>query len=255
MPEFDIAVEGVSHIYKSKDGEVVALEDVSLEIPRGTLFSIVGPSGCGKSTLLRIMLGFLRPTNGTIHVAEERRRQGVAYIQQSAPLLPWRTLLQNASLGLEVRWRLSDVRVNALREEIASFGLGGFEDHLPGTLSGGMRQRVALIRALESQPALLFCDEPFAAIDFVTRLDLNTRFKDLCRVRRLTTVFVTHNIEEAIFLSDIIVVLSPRPGSVVKTYTPRLSISPTDAVESRKSPEFGELFAQIWNDLRPRGGR
>jgi NitT/TauT family transport system ATP-binding protein len=175
---------------------------------------------------------------------------GIAYVPQEPSLLPWRTSLQNACLGLELKGALNQDRVQSVRDSLEEYGLRGFEQSLPGELSGGMRQRISVIRALESNPQLMLCDEPFSAIDFVTRLDLNTRFKRMCRVNAITTIFVTHNIEEAIFLADEVAVMSGRPGRIVSSYRPRLSVAPDDAVKSRSSPEFAKYFLRIWNDLK-----
>ena len=244
-----IAVEGVGKVFGHDDDSVEALRNVRLEVARGKTCCVVGPSGCGKTTLLRILLGMEKPTTGEVSVSEAERNRGIAYVQQAPTLLPWRTVLQNASLGLEIRGRLSGPGIEHIAEELVRYGLSGFEHRLADELSGGMKQRVELIRALESRPGLLFCDEPFSAIDFVTRLSLNSRFKKLCKLYAVTTVFVTHNIEEAMFLGDVVVVLSGRPGQVISTYRPSFSIGSEDAVACRESPEFASLFKKIWGDL------
>ncbi|MGK7896651.1 MAG: ABC transporter ATP-binding protein, partial [Xenococcus sp. (in: cyanobacteria)] len=164
-------------------------------------------------------------------------------------LLPWRTLLQNASLGLEIKSSINKVRNETIKHLLEQYGLAGFEQHLPNELSGGMRRRVDLVRALASEPQILFCDEPFSAIDFVTRLELNTLFKLKCKEIGVTTVVVTHNIEEAIFLGDRVAVMSNRPSRIISTHETILSVAPDDAVKSRKSPEFDELFGKIWKNL------
>lgn len=246
----DISVKHVGMIFQKNGEEVVALNDVNFEIEPGKLFCLVGPSGCGKSTLLKIMLNLLIPTKGEVWLNPIRKNAGIAYIQQSSLLLPWRTLMQNASLGAEIRDSLNDITIDRIKNEIKVYGLEGFEDKLPNELSGGMKQRVDIIRSLESRPKLLLCDEPFSSIDFVTRLEMNTRFKKMCRIHGITTVFVTHNIEEAIFLGDIVGVMCSRPGKIVSIYKPKLSKSSEDAVKCRESPEFSELFMKIWEDLK-----
>ncbi len=186
---------------------------------------------------------------------EDRVRAGIAYVPQSASLLPWRTARQNACIGLELHSEVKKgrtlgeahlERVNSMFEE---WKLTGFEDNYPSQLSGGMIQRVALIRALISRPSLLLCDEPFSAIDFVTRLRLSTEFKSRCKLGAITTILVTHNIEEAIFLGDNVVVMSGRPGRIVHTYQPVFSRGGNNAVECRTSPEFERFFQLIWRDL------
>jgi NitT/TauT family transport system ATP-binding protein len=224
------------------------INTISFNVEQGSLLAIVGPSGCGKTTLLRILSGNEKETSGKITYNPDRMLR-TATIEQFSALLPWRTAFQNACLGAEVRGRLNDVVARRVRELFAEFGLGGFESQLPSELSGGMQQRVGIVRALESEPRMLFCDEPFSAIDFVTRLQLNTEFKKMCRLIGCTTVFVTHNIEEAIFLGDTILVLSKRPCEIVKEIRPQLSRFPEDAVKCRQSPEFDGYFNEIWKAL------
>lgn len=248
-----IRVDGVYKTYRDGSRVVDALADITFKVCSGELVCIVGPSGCGKSTLLRILAKLEEPTDGTAWIDSAHLREGVAYVQQASALLPWRTLLQNASLGREVRDKaLNPVRVENILQMIHKYGLDGFENSFPSELSGGMAQKVALICALQSRPRVLLCDEPFSAVDFVTRLELNTLFKNMCRLEAITTIFVTHNIEEAIFLGDRVIVMSgrPGPGRIVKTHTPYLSIAPYDAVLCRQSPEFSEYFLEIWADLR-----
>jgi len=237
---------------------VHAVGPLDLTVQEGDLLAIVGPSGCGKSTLLRALARTLDFTSGEVHqsgkvhLKENRLREGMAFVTQTPRLLPWRTLLQNACLGAEIKGKLEQGDLDRVRSSLARFRLTGFEDSLPGELSGGMAQRVALVRAIDSEPSLLFCDEPFSAVDFVSRFELNREFKKMCR-GGITTVFVTHNIEEAIFLGDEILVLSGRPGRVVQRYEAKdLSILPNrhDPVECRKSAEFLRLFDDIWEDLK-----
>jgi ABC-type nitrate/sulfonate/bicarbonate transport system ATPase subunit len=247
-----VSAHNVGLRFMSEEGALQVLEKVSLQVEHGQLACIVGPSGCGKTSLLKLLVGLLKPSEGTIYVDPALLKGGAAYVQQSAPLLPWRTMLQNAALGLEVRSELTQARRQFLEALISEFGLKGFESSATSALSGGMKQRVAVIQALASKPRLLFCDEPFSAIDFVTRLELNTRFKFMCSVEAITTIFVTHNIEEAIFLGDVIFVMSGRPGRIVETYYPALSIGGEDAVRCRESPEFATLFMKIWSDLKER---
>jgi ABC-type nitrate/sulfonate/bicarbonate transport system ATPase subunit len=252
----DIVVEAVSKVFSEGANRLAVLDQISFRVERGAFVCIVGPSGCGKTTLLRILLGLEKPTSGQVIVDQTQVHAGVAYVQQAPSLLPWRTLLQNAALGYELKGTISGARIEFVQGLINRYGLGGFEQSLPHQLSGGMSQRVAVIRALASRPRLLFCDEPFSSIDFVTRLDLNTKFKYMCNVEGITTVFVTHNIEEALFLGDTVIVMSGRPGRIVNTYRPTLSVGREDAVKCRQAPEFAQLFSKIWEDLeRHRAGR
>lgn len=252
MNSIDIAAKSIGMTYGDGDELVSVLDKIDLTIEEGQFVCIVGPSGCGKTTLLRILMGLQLPTVGTVSVRPEQVKEGIAYVQQEAALLPWRTLLQNAALGLESRHPLNEPRIDFLQNLIEEYRLRGFESHLPSELSGGMRQRTAIVRALASRPRILYCDEPFSAIDFVGRLELNTRFKFMCKVEGITVVFVTHNIEEAIFLGDRVLVMRKSPSCIVAEYRPKLSIGAEDAVRCRASPEFGELFQKIWSDLKER---
>ena len=218
-------------------------------------------SGCGKSTLLRILAGVEDAHYEKLYINPERARNS-ASIEQSPALFPWRTAFQNAHIGTEIqKIRLQrmfpDQEPNdgALNKKVCDdfrlFRLAGFEDSYPAELSGGMQQRVAIIRALQSEPDILFCDEPFSAIDFVTRLYLNTHFKLRSRTLGCTTIFVTHNIEEAIFLADRILVLNGSPCRIVDEIFPQLSHSQEDAVKCRLTPEFPKYFDKIWAKLEP----
>ncbi|HKR06117.1 MAG TPA: ATP-binding cassette domain-containing protein [Bacteroidia bacterium] len=248
--EFDIIVEDLEKSFGEISNSITVLKNVSFKIKRSEIFCLLGPSGCGKSTLLKILLNLIPKTSGKITVDFERSKQ-IAYVQQHSLLLPWRNLLQNASIGTELRKDLHPDTIDRIYNRIQEYGLKGFEEKFPSELSGGMKQRVDIIRAVESRPLLLFCDEPFSAIDFVTRLDLCAKFKKMCHLGRMTTLFVTHNIEEAIFLGDTVAVMSGRPGRVISIHdTTFPSLDKYNAVECRESKEFIELFRKIWEDLK-----
>jgi NitT/TauT family transport system ATP-binding protein len=259
MIDVDVRDLRKQFLFKGKTQEVI--DGLTFSVERGSLVAIIGPSGCGKSTLLRILSGAESKSSGTFDIVGDRAAHS-ASIEQSPALFPWRTALQNAHIGAEIRkarlrracpdTTVDDAAVRKrIRESFESFDLQGFENHFPDQLSGGMAQRVAIIRALESEPKILFCDEPFSAIDFVTRLSLNTKFKKMSRNLGCTTIFVTHNIEEAIFLADRILVLSRRPCRIVDEFAPQLSRCPEDAVKCRQSPEFPAYFDRIWEKLKP----
>jgi len=250
-PEVTISLRDVHKTFEKRGGGLShTLSGVSFDVLRGDLFCIVGPSGCGKSSLLRLILGILNPDQGEIYVDPKRRADGIAYVQQEAQLLPWRTLLQNASLGAETRGDFDDDDVFRIRSSIEEYGLGKLESEYPRTLSGGEKQRVEIIRALDSNPCILLCDEPFSAIDFVSRLRISTLFKKMCKIRKITTLFVTHNIEEAIFLGDQIAVMSKKPSKILSTLRPEKDSSFDDAVKCRGTREFQSLFERIWEDLK-----
>src|SRR5919201_405067 len=230
---------------------VTALADFDLRVGRGEFVSLVGPSGCGKSTFLNIVLGLLRPDSGSVSV-NGRRVEGPApdraMVFQEFGLLPWRTVEANVELGLELRGVASEARRRQARELVQLVGLSGFERHYPHELSGGMKQRVGLARALATNPEILLMDEPFAALDAQTRDLMQAELLQVWERTRKTVVFVTHSIEEAAYLSDRVVVLSARPGRQKAEIPVRLP-RPRD-YEMRLTPEFNELKLAIWSALR-----
>jgi NitT/TauT family transport system ATP-binding protein len=230
---------------------VAALAGLGLRVTRGEFVSVVGPSGCGKSTFLSIVLGLLRPDAGEVRV-EGRRITGPAgdraMVFQEFGLLPWRTVEANVALGLELRGVGSGERQRRAQELIRLVGLTGFERHYPHELSGGMKQRVGLARALATNPQILLMDEPFAALDAQTRDLMQAELLQVWERSRQTVLFVTHSIEEAAYLSDRVIVLSARPGRQKAEIPVRLP-RPRD-YEMRLTPEFNELKLTIWNALK-----
>lgn len=229
---------------------VEAFRDISFTLaPRETI-AIVGPSGCGKSTLFNAIAGLIRPTAGAIYVGGERvERAGghVGYMLQKDLLLPWRSVVENVVLGLEVRGadrREADAKA---RELIKAFGLGGFEDTRPARLSGGMRQRVAFMRTLALDPDVILLDEPFSALDFQTRLILQTETMNIIRAREKSAILVTHDIGEAITMADRIIVMTHRPARILAEH--RVDLPDRDPVSVRERPEFNRLFQRIWRQL------
>lgn len=215
-----IAVEQVSKRYRTRDGEVLALEDVSLEVRPGEFVALVGPSGCGKSTLLLMVAGLIPASGGTIKINGQLQRgpyTDVGIVFQRDALLEWRSVLSNVLLPAEIKRMPRGVAGERGRELLRRVGLEGFEDRYPYELSGGMRQRVALCRALIHDPPLLLMDEPFAALDAFTREELGAYLLRLWQELRNTVIFVTHAIEEAVLLADRVVVMSSRPGRVIES--------------------------------------
>jgi NitT/TauT family transport system ATP-binding protein len=212
-----VCSRGVTKTYRTKTGEVRALDDINLDVHEGEFVSILGPSGCGKSTALGIIAGLLPASSGEVIVLGKKVTGPVTEIGivfQRDLLLPWRTVLQNVMLQAEIR-RLprAVIRAQALRL-LDQVGLAGFEDKLPRELSGGMRQRVSIVRALVHEPPLLLMDEPFGALDAMTRDQMNLDLQHVWQTTRKTVVFVTHSIPEAVFLADRVIVMSPRPGTI-----------------------------------------
>lgn len=221
-----------------------ALGDIDLEVRSGELVSIVGPSGCGKSTLLRIASGLLSPSAGTVRAEQEH----LGYVFQDATLLPWRTVEANVGLLCELRGVPKAQRAALVRDAIALVGLRGFEHHHPRRLSGGMKMRASLARALTVDPRLFLFDEPFGALDEITRLRLNEELLTLFEARRFAGVFVTHSVSEAVYLSTKVVVMSDRPGKVVAEIP--VPFAYPRPPELRYDPAFGQLAALVSSALR-----
>ena len=247
-----IQAQNLTLTFKPKNREpVTALTDLNLAVARGEFVSIVGPSGCGKSTFLNVLLGLIRHDSGTLELngtpiagpSQER-----AMVFQEFGLLPWRTVTANVELGLELKGIPAAKRAERAADLIKLVGLNGFESHYPHELSGGMKQRVGLARALATEPEVLLMDEPFAALDAQTRDLMQTELLQIWERTNKTVLFVTHSIEEAAYLSDRVIVMTARPGrtkDVLRIDLPR----PRD-YEMRLTPEFNEIKLRIWEILK-----
>ena len=247
-PRDAIRVRGASVIYPGADAPVHALKDVDLTIRQGEFISLIGPSGCGKTTLLRVIADLEPLSSGEMWVndmspQEARMARSYGYVFQAPALFPWRTVLANVMLPLQIQGRLPAQCEEVAREQLARVGLAGFEKKYPWQLSGGMQQRVSIARALGFEPRLLMMDEPFGALDEITRDSLNVQLQDLWRREQRTVVFVTHSIAEAVYLSTRIVVMSPRPGRIVKIIDSPLPAERTLAL--RDTPEFTALAHEV----------
>ncbi|MFF2555584.1 ABC transporter ATP-binding protein [Nocardia sp. NPDC058058] len=225
-------------------GAVVALTDIDLEVRRGEFVAVVGPSGCGKSTLLRLAAGLEAPTSGTVAVQTD----SVGFIFQEATLLPWRKVLRNVELSAELRGIDRTARRERANRALAAVGLADFAGKLPGQLSGGMRMRVSLARALTLEPELMLLDEPFGALDEITRLGMQEELLRLYRDNAFTALFITHSVSEAVFLANRVVVMSARPGRIHQILDIDLPY-PRDR-ELRFEPAFTELVARVSHSLK-----
>ena len=245
----------VEHVVKSFEvkGKIVpVIGDLSLSLNKGEIVSIVGPSGCGKTTLLNTLCGLMAPDSGRIRWYGRElagQPQNVGYMLQKDLLLPWRTALKNVMLGLEVRGVAANEALDRVRAMLDQLGLHGFGDHYPSTLSGGMRQRVALARTLVNEPDVLLLDEPFASLDFQNKLLIESDTAKLVREGGRSLLLITHDIEEAVSLADRVIVLSKRPTQVKAVYDIDLGIERTDMMAARDSRDFSKYVRQIWADL------
>jgi len=241
-----IEVVGVGKVYPGPRRPVVALLPTSIEIAENEFVSIVGPSGCGKSTLLKIIGGLLAPSEGEVRIdgaPVTEPPDGVGIVFQAPTLLPWRTVLGNILLPAEARGLPRTQIKPVARELINLVGLDGFADYYPQQLSGGMQQRVAISRALLLDPRLLLMDEPFGALDAMTREEMNLELQRIWEQRRKTVVFITHSIDEAVFLSDRVVVMTPRPGRVREVL--RMDLDRPRPLHVREHPRFVEYVGRI----------
>jgi NitT/TauT family transport system ATP-binding protein len=248
-----VVVSSVTKIFnQGRTDEVAALSDVDLEVRDGEFVSLIGPSGCGKSTLLRLIADLIEPSTGTVTVAGQgaakaRKEQAYGIAFQQAGLFEWRTVLRNVELPLELRGLSKRERKARAEEMLALVGLEDFAGHYPAQLSGGMQQRVAIARALAVQPPLLLMDEPFGALDEMTRERLQSELLGICAKTGTSTVFVTHSISEAVFLSNRVVVMSARPGRITASVEVGL---PSRDDAGRQSPAYFDKITEVRQALR-----
>lgn len=247
-----VTLKDVSLKYHSLEGETQALNHISFTAEQGEFIGIVGPSGCGKTTILSLIAGLIKPTSGIILVDGKpvhAPSTKVGYMLQQDYLFEWRTILQNVLLGLEVHGKVTDDSKANVEKLLDVYGLGDFKNFYPDQLSGGMRQRVALIRTLAINPKILLLDEPFSALDYQTRLAVSDEVSSIIRKEGKTALLVTHDISEAISMSDRVLVLSERPGTVKNSHEINLSCEENNPISRRQAPEFRQYFNAIWEEL------
>lgn len=245
-------VDGVSQIYQALNGEIEAIKEISMSVEEGEFISIVGPSGCGKSTLLSIISGLNTPTTGSVYINGKEVHgisQDTGYMLQNDNLLEWRSILKNVLLGLEIRQMLTSESKKYAEELLDNYGLHEFRDKYPSQLSGGMRQRAALIRTLAVKPQILLLDEAFSALDYQTRISLTDDVYRILKRENKTVIMVTHDISEAISMSDRVIVLTKRPASIKKIHKIDFPTEESYPLQRRNNTEFRSYFNEIWREL------
>ena len=252
MNPYLLELKNICYSYHTLHGETKALDHISFGVKEGEFLSIVGPSGCGKSTLLSIISGLIKPEEGTISVHKSDGTLGypkIGYMLQKDHLLDWRSVYQNVILGLEIKQELTKENLSYVDDLLEEYGLGAFKNKRPGELSGGMKQRAALIRTLALKPELLLLDEAFSALDYQTRLIVSADICNIIRQTGKTMIMITHDLSEAVRLSDRVIVLSSRPATV-KTEVPiHLTIKEHSPLAAMNAPEFNDYFNLIWEEL------
>lgn len=239
-----LSIKNLRKIYHTHDTEIVAIDDVSFSVSKGEFISIVGPSGCGKSTILSILSNLIPSSGGEISLKDS----SIAYMLQEDCLLPFRTILDNCLIGLEVTGGLNKESKDYVINLLKTYGLGDFMYKYPNNLSGGMRQRCALIRTLATKPDILLLDEAMSALDYQSRLAISDDIYKIIKKEGKTAIMVTHDIAEAISMSDRIIVLSKRPSKVKKIYEVKFENKSTP-INNRKEKEFATYYDKIWRDL------
>ena len=245
-----LELDKVSYTYFSKKGETQALKDITFSVRENEFFGICGPSGSGKTTILSLIAGILTPESGSITLSGEpaiKSQNRIGYMLQKDHLFEWRTVYENVMLGLELQKNKSEPAKNRVLDLLKKYGLYDFKDSHPSALSGGMRQRVALIRTLALSPTILLLDEPFSALDYVTRLSVQSDVYNIIKKEKITTVLISHDISEAISMSDRIAMLSPRPATVKGVFD--INIDGKTPLERRNNPAFSKAFEKIWKEL------
>jgi len=251
-----LTVDNITVRYETAEGPIVAVDDVSFNVRAGEFLSVIGPSGCGKSSLFNVIGGLLTEHRGTVRVAGETitgPHKSIGMVFQEESTFPWRTVTDNVAFPLEITGMERSKRGERAQRFISLVGLDGFEKRYPGELSGGMRQRVSLARTLASEPKILLMDEPFAALDEQTRLLLGDKVLQIQQQLKQTTLLITHNITEAVQMSDRILVMTYRPGKVKRIVD--IDLPRPRSSEIVSSEAFGRYVAQIWNDLREEASR
>ena len=247
-----LEVKNISKKYQGEKGEVLAIDNVNFRANKGEFIGIIGPSGCGKSTLLSIIAGLEKKTTGEIYIEGEKTEEisdKVGYMLQKDCLLEWRTIFNNCIFGLEVKGKINEENKKYVEDLLKKYNLYDFKDKYPSELSGGMRQRVALIRTLAVKPKILLLDEAFSALDYQTRIMVTNDIYHILRKEGITAIIVTHDISEAISMADKVLVLSKRPGTIKDIIKIDFEIENRNPINCRESPKFSKYFNTLWKEL------
>jgi NitT/TauT family transport system ATP-binding protein len=253
-----VEVNNVTQIYVTEQRAALAVDHIQFAIGPGEFVSLIGPSGCGKTTVLSIIAGLIKPTQGSVHIfgkAIDGPTSQVGYMLQQDYLFPWRTIFGNAVIGLEIMGKLTEDKKRYVEHLLGEMGLLQVKDDFPSQLSGGMRQRVALVRTLATEPEIMLLDEPFSALDYQTKLQLEDLVVQTLHAHQKTALLVTHDIFEAIAMSDRIVLLEPNPGRVRAEYAVPDEIRAELPLHAREISSFNPLFRRIWQELELMQGK
>ena len=253
MKKILLEIKNLKKIYHNKQGETLAVDNVNFDVYQQEILAIVGPSGCGKSTLLSLISGLIQPESGSIYINNVPANESTLHIGhmfQKDNLFEWRSIYRNVLLGLEIQKKCTNEKLSLVKEMFDSYGLSQFKNSKPSQLSGGMRQRAALIRTLALEPDILLLDEPFSALDYQTRLEVADDIGGIIKEQKKTALLVTHDISEAISMGDSVVILSHRPAKIKKIIDIHFSIKNRTPFTSRQAPEFAGYFNEIWEEIQ-----
>ena len=244
--EYVCELKNISKRFHTINNETKAIDDISFKVEKGEIVSIVGPSGCGKSTVLSLLAGLEKPSGGEVIV----NTKNIGFMFQKDQLYEWRNIYKNCILGLEIQHKDTEENKNKVMEMLKNYGLYNFRNYYPRQLSGGMRQKAALARTLAIGPDLLLLDEPFSALDYQTRLSVGNEVGEILRKEKITTILVTHDVPEAVSISDRVIVFTERPAKIKKEYSIEFDCGEERTpMKCRNTSEFGGYFREIWRDL------